>query len=56
MGPAVPKAAKNAMVHLFIVEVKTFRCSHCNGTSVLFKVIGGSRRVNCANGRGNLYL
>jgi len=56
MGPAVPKAAKNAMVHLFIVEVKTFRCFNCNGTSVLFKAFGRTRRVYCVGGGGNHYL
>ena len=36
MGPAVLKATKNAMVHLDIVEAKTFGRCHCNSTSVLF--------------------
>lgn len=40
MGPAVLKATKNAMVHLDIVEAKTFGRCHCNSTSVLFHLFG----------------
>ena len=40
MGPAVLKATKNAMVHLDIVEAKTFGRCHCNSTSVLFYLFG----------------
>ena len=45
MGPAVLKATKNAMVHLDIVEAKTFGRCHCNSTSVLFSSFLKNRRV-----------
>ena len=49
MGPAVLKATKNAMVHLDIVEAKTFGRCHCNSTSVLFSPFLKNRRVEGLN-------
>lgn len=52
MGPAVLKATKNAMVHLDIVEAKTFGRCHCNSTSVLFSPFREIRRVEGMDVRG----